>query len=584
MTPEEAAQNFVHRENAFHLGFLPTEQSHPKTAQLAQVAKDDAAEACRLIFSVDEEMITPLSRILSSSAFAALRDRLVGTLEAGGRVVFSGCGATGRLSLLLEAAWREYWNRQAGASARSDDTVRRFRDRVGGFMTGGDYAFIRSVEFFEDYEVFGACQVAEWSLGPGDCLVGISEGGETSSVLGSVRAARDRGAAAVFVCNNPHGLLSEHIERSRRILTDPSILCLDCHTGPMALAGSTRMQATTVEWLVVGAALEDAIERLSGGRPSAAGGHRLDSFGNLLAGLMRQENRDALGRWIEREAEIYTHSGVVTYFADRAMIDILTDTTERTPTFALPPLQPADRTDAARPWAMVQSLTRPTAETWRHMLGRDPVCLEWTKADYLAMKAAPELAADPPRIGRDALYAFPIGCDPESSRYRHESDAAIMIRTVSDEAGRHALDREFRRAGKAFPRSWRVVLQEDGAKAVRGGDPNDIVLRCPMPRSPFRLFEHLALKWVFNTVSTVTMARIGRVTGNWMTHVQPTNKKLIDRSCRILRECAGLSYEEACVALFREMDGDTRPMAERGSPVHAILHRLTRANAGDARS
>ena len=39
----------------------------------------------------------------------------------------------------------------------------------------------------------------------------------------------------------------------------------------------------------------------------------------------------------------------------------------------------------------------------------------------------------------------------------------------------------------------------------------------------------MAIKLVLNTLSTATMARMGRVMGNAMVWVSPSNKKLIDR-------------------------------------------------------
>ena len=49
---------------------------------------------------------------------------------------------------------------------------------------------------------------------------------------------------------------------------------------------------------------------------------------------------------------------------------------------------------------------------------------------------------------------------------------------------------------------------------------------------------HLLVKLTMNTVSTGTMAKMGRVWGNWMIQVLPTNKKLIDRSTRIIQNIA----------------------------------------------
>ncbi len=47
--------------------------------------------------------------------------------------------------------------------------------------------------------------------------------------------------------------------------------------------------------------------------------------------------------------------------------------------------------------------------------------------------------------------------------------------------------------------------------------------------SPLRLYDRLVMKLVLNTVSTATMALLGRVVSNWMAHVEPADKKFIDR-------------------------------------------------------
>ncbi len=54
----------------------------------------------------------------------------------------------------------------------------------------------------------------------------------------------------------PPEILKSKVERSRRVLSDTRILNFYLETGPMALTGSTRMQASTVLMLVVGLALE----------------------------------------------------------------------------------------------------------------------------------------------------------------------------------------------------------------------------------------------------------------------------------------------------------------------------------------
>ena len=46
------------------------------------------------------------------------------------------------------------------------------------------------------------------------------------------------------------------------MLNHPDIIKLNLTTGPMALSGSTRMQATTIAMLVIGAAMEECFENI----------------------------------------------------------------------------------------------------------------------------------------------------------------------------------------------------------------------------------------------------------------------------------------------------------------------------------
>ena len=61
---------------------------------------------------------------------------------------------------------------------------------------------VRSVEYFEDYQEFGKQQVRELEMTNGDMLIAITEGGETSSVLGTVEEAADQGAKVFLLFNN----------------------------------------------------------------------------------------------------------------------------------------------------------------------------------------------------------------------------------------------------------------------------------------------------------------------------------------------------------------------------------------------
>lgn len=100
---------------------------------------------------------------------------------------------------------------------------------------------------------------------------------------------------------------------------------------------------------------------------------------------------------------------------------------------------------------------------------------------------------------------------------------------------------------------------------------------CDLPASPLRLWEHLAIKLILNTLSTATMVRMGRVMGNAMVWVSPSNKKLIDRGCRLISQETGCTYEHACEMLHEAMEEighRSRAGEEVPSPVALAIERL----------
>ena len=93
------AEQFLRDAVQFRLGALVTEAPHPRSTELSQVAREDAAAGLAILFDVDRDVVETYDRWSRSGQPEQLRDDLVAALEAGGRVFFTGCGATGRLSI-----------------------------------------------------------------------------------------------------------------------------------------------------------------------------------------------------------------------------------------------------------------------------------------------------------------------------------------------------------------------------------------------------------------------------------------------------------------------------------------------------
>lgn len=492
----DEARKFLSEASQFQLGVLPTESRHPRTTKLSQLAKDDLPQALRLFAEVDRQAVGAVRALRASIEDMGREIRNV--LATGGRIFLCGCGATGRLSISLETLWREEVARQGKPE---------LGDRVFSFIAGGDFALVRSIENFEDHPEFGVRQLQDLGFSEKDLLISCTEGGETPFVIGATEeAARVAKRQPYFLYCNPTDLLKKTAERSRKIIDHPRVRPLSVSTGPMALSGSTRLQATTVLMLATGAAMFSAIH------PQGAAGEWIDEFAQVL----ESTHWTALEPLIRRESEIYAAKGYCVHRTSRYGITVLTDTTERTPTFSLLPFESPTGEEREPSWTyLCLPEARTSLEAWRMVLGRDPRSLTW-----------PEYTE---RFGLERTLGYDFSPASLERRRKHLGPNQVYVFDIQD-------------------RGEDIAFMLDGVET-----------RLRRPKS--LLAQHLLVKCALNMISTLVMGRLGRFHGNVMVFVRPTNKKLIDRSIRYIRlllEDEGLSplsYDEVCLALFEEFAG-----------------------------
>jgi len=573
------AEEFLTREGAFRLGELLTEAFHPKTGTLSQTAAVDLPAAIRLLQSVDDEIPPAMEKVLKQDSFGRLVDAFGEALRAGKNIFFTGCGSTGRLSILLEAAWRRCWREIKQVSPDMGE----MEDRVFSVMAGGDFALIKAVEGYEDFPDFGRYQLRQMGVGPGDVVVAITEGGETPFVIGTAWEGLDAGAKVFFVYNNPTELLCRHVKRSREVIEEPRITKLDLTTGPMAITGSTRMQATTAELFIVGSALEIALVRVSRAScprsrarcPRHFKQRELSDYLRLLSELIKQlssdEAVDMLAAATAFEEDIYRRQGFVTYFADKFLLDVLTDTTERSPTFMLPAFRKQDDNLSPRSWAFVKDPFRSTKDAWRELLQREPRGLDWERDVYERMKAPEILLAQPPKLDNTEIHKFMVGCEPDPSR-TDATDSALVVVGIGNED--HLIQAALKKFGSQYKKTAAIIVAPTDSA---GATDETFCFPCTLADSPLQLWHHLAVKLVLNTLSTATMVRMDRVIGNAMVWLSPSNKKLIDRGCRLIAQQTSCSYEQACIALheaLEEVESGQQQGKEVPSPVAWAIERI----------
>ena len=431
---------FLKISDQFKLGALVTESSHPVTANLSDVADQDIAEALDLLFQVDADVLAAYGRFAESGRALEIADVVVRALRDGGRMFFTGCGATGRLSIQLVSIWRDFWRQQQQKDPRASALASQMEHRASSVMAGGDFALIKSVEGFEDYAAFGRKQLIDSGVTNNAVVFAITEGGETSFVIGTARQGVDAGAKVYFVYNNPDGILCERVKRSREVICDPRIEKVNLTTGPMAITGSTRMQATTIQLCVMLTILEIVVRDLVSHLRGRADANAVPA--EFLRALTVQHEtmrsihvRSQLAKWVELEQSVYLGGGRNNYHADRFGMDVLTDTTERSPTFCTPSFKKFDDAGASPSWSFLYLPERFTPDAWKRLLKRDPACIEWTDDEVRPLveaSDAPRVANIVRRIGRAELMRFRIGLDGLADRPLSSGDSAIAIGCESE--------------------------------------------------------------------------------------------------------------------------------------------------------
>lgn len=595
-TSDRRSDEFLKIADQFKLGALTTEGSHPVTADLSEVARRDIAAGLKQLFQVDQDVIEKFSQMVASGRLPGIADTVVERVRGGGKLFFTGCGSTGRLSIQLVSIWRDFWRQFARTSPVANTSAQQFEQRAFSVMAGGDFALIKAVEGFEDFTAFGKRQIRDLGVSDKDVVFAITEGGETSFVIGTAWEGLESGAKVYFVYNNPDDVLCQHVQRSREVIQEPRIEKINLTTGPMSITGSTRMQATTIQLCVLLTVLEMAVRKLSHQNTQEierVPQQFLEALRKSYDTLCSPELLKELASLVAMEEAVYRAGGKNNYFASRFGIDVLTDTTERSPTYCTPPFRKFDDTSATESWAFLFVPFEPTRLAWEHILKRTPKCVQWTPDEVLALvgpEKAPRTNEIVARISEAELMRFRIGMDGLNSRAPQKGGSAVCI-VASDEVAlaesNGFFGQQLSKARQAGSRTGAICVENSAdceaiTKALQGVDKDAVIVRLLVPDTGFLLdgVTRAALKMLLNSLSTCTMVRLGRVMGNYMIWVVASNLKLIDRATRYIQRLTEIEYQAANRLLFEVIEYvEPRMKADRAYPPVVGLA-VTRARHG----
>jgi len=510
---KQLADHFLSVASQFNLGELSTEKQHPLSHDLSALAQKDLPKALRILKRIDSEALQVLPRKVRE--IEELAQRIKVTLDSGHKIILCGCGSTGRLALTLETLWREKYQGKSIA------------DKVRAFMAGGDVALINSIENFEDYVLFGVKQLFEMGFIDGDLLISCTEGGETPFVIGATEtAARLSSNKPCFLYCNPDEVLCQAVRRSRRVIKDRNVIKVNCDVGPMAITGSTRMQASTVLMAVAGISLFNCTTHAD-----------ISEIVDEFISVYQSTNVAFLEDFIKKESGYYRKGEYLLYDVEPHFgITILTDTTERSPTFSLHPFENSyDKDSPVSLCYIVFPEAKNSSTAWQMLLHREPRTLEWEDIHDIT--------------SYDRLKGFDFS--------------------------KKLLDLRKKRTHNAKHHHFKIYRTKKGV-CFELEDTKQVI---PIKRNS--LFEHLMVKMILNMHSTLVMGRLGRYERNIMTWVRPSNNKLIDRTIRYVdlllqEEDVYLSYENIAYKCFELMERVPEDSSLVLAVVDAILNKTSR--------
>ncbi len=199
-------------------GHISTEQIHDKTCNLDELSTLE----CVAVLAEDHTQATQAVQ-KASRAIATFIDALVPRIKEGGRLIYFGCGTSGRLGVL--------------DAAECPPTFQSPPEMIIGLIAGGDTSLRTSSEAKEDSFNGIAPEFDRIKLHSKDTVLGIAAGGTTPWVLGGLTLANERGALTCFLTCSEIAPAVDHL--------------IALQTGAEPLTGSTRLKAGTATKLTL---------------------------------------------------------------------------------------------------------------------------------------------------------------------------------------------------------------------------------------------------------------------------------------------------------------------------------------------
>lgn len=131
----------------------------------------------------------------------------VEAIQAGGRIIYTGAGTSGRLGVL--------------DALECPPTFGVAPEVVVGLVAGGSQSFLLPIESAEDSPALGREDLENLHLESRDIVIGIAASGRTPYVLGGLQYAKELGCHTVAISCNPGSPIGKAAELAIEVVPAP---------------------------------------------------------------------------------------------------------------------------------------------------------------------------------------------------------------------------------------------------------------------------------------------------------------------------------------------------------------------------
>lgn len=581
--PSPESIEYVQEKTSCHVHTLVTEQRHPKTWNLSERIEQDLEAGLRMLWTADDDILAKLrSMDRESPVLERAVQAIEGAIRSGNKIYLFGCRDTGRWMKWVESSiWRPFWRAVQAEKkiwAKLGPKVGEgIENRLIGEMPGADRALISPLSGWDDLMLTGRLQLEERGIEPGDVIFCVSASGESPAVIGTIYEALDQWTRRYpydaekiqkklfFIFNNPEAdLLS--FDRSQAVMEEPGISKINLTTGPQALMGSNRMQASTIDAFLLAHILQTAIDRtlrqfLSdkemvrlGFETPVVFTEKMEEFSTGLKEA--KKTTPGIAKLVLSTENAFQEKAHTSFLALKALGTVFNECAERGPAFNLWPLDTV-KTPARRSHFQVWTPEANQEEAWIGLLSRPFRGLE--PSSYRTRFEKEIKAPDPLQVllrglenaGDDQQYLYDFSFSDFNLRNRGaaKGDLGVLVMIGPEEKElknkesyfARFLDDHLKKGAKTALILFTEKSEKETKKILRkyrefNPDGKDILLTVPIgaTEDPLSINQLTALKIILNAHSTAVMARSGRVIGNTLATFDPGDLRSVDRATAML--------------------------------------------------